>query len=109
MTEDDDDKDGRTQRLVAELAEVRRRMSRRAVPTSPIAAKSRADASGSQPRISTPPPPPATSSSSPPRPALGRLQTQRIMVDPAALVPHIDVDDEAPPRSQRLRSDVPTK
>ena len=76
MTDGDDD--DRTQRLVAELAEVRRRMSRRAIPVAP---KSRADATGPNARSSSPPP--ANGAPSVPRPALGnKIPTQRIVIDP---------------------------
>jgi hypothetical protein len=92
MTDGADDEDDRTQRLVAELAEVRRRMSKRAIPVAP---KSRADGSGSNSRISTAPPtstapsmpPTAANGSTPPRPptpALGhRIPTQRIVTEAA--------------------------
>jgi len=59
---DEDDAEDRTQRLVAELAEVRRRMSLRAMPA--VRPKSEAPAA--------------------PRPALGRLTTERIVIDEEA-------------------------
>ena len=96
MKDGDGEEDDRTQRLVAELAEVRRRMSLRAVPVAP---KSRADASGAHTRLSTPPSAAATTpttnaGSSPPRPALGtRLPTQRIVTEGTPLAP---IEEEAP-------------
>jgi hypothetical protein len=101
MTEGDGDEDDRTQRLVAELAEVRRRMSRRAIPVAPKSTRS--DSTGPSPRLSTPPAtsantnagPNARSTSGAPRPALGdRIHTQRIVIDEPG-------DDDAPPVSQR--------
>jgi len=95
MKDGDGEEDDRTQRLVAELAEVRRRMSLRAIPAAP---KSRADASGAHARLSTPPPSPSTTptngGSSPPRPALGtRIPTQRIVTEGTPLAP---VEEEMP-------------
>jgi hypothetical protein len=79
MKDGEGEDDDRTQRLVAELAEVRRRMSLRAIPVAP---KSRADASGSIARSSAPPPAPDGATSSAPRPALGnRIPTQRIVIE----------------------------
>ena len=93
MTDGDDD--DRTQRLVAELAEVCRRMSRRAIPVAP---KSRADATGEHARSSSPPPPNASAASSAPRPALGnKIPTQRIVIDPPA-------EDEIPVSKRPTRT-----
>ena len=77
----DGEEDDRTQRLVAELAEVRRRMSRRAIPAA--APKSKAEGSGENARpTSSPPPSPANGAPSVPRPALGhRIPTQRIVIE----------------------------